>query len=349
MQRDICHSQNFIYNPKTIEKLLTLPEVDISMSDVVIDIGAGKGAIAAKLLPRVNKGRLLLVELDPKLCKFLVNKFSEIENVEIFQQDFMDFRLPTEAFKIFANIPFNYTSDILNKILSYNSKLECAYLVMQKEALKGWGGGSWGNCLSGDCSSSGCSSSGCSPSGYSAPKSSGERNTGETLKSLLIYPFYEVSQIYKFSRDDFKPKPSVDCVFAKITRRDKPLIEVERRNSDTPDDIDIHKAKPSGSNSDSSLELYYDFMAAISTVRVGEGIWKKIFTKKQRSRIYNRFAITPHRGIRSQNAKSLVGAFQVFRKHAGSRQKKHIKGYKAKLERQTDKIKKMHRTRKGVG
>jgi len=150
--------------------------VEIKPSDIVLDIGSGRGILAENLLRILgDMGKLELIELDKELFAFLFSKFSSDKNVRVHNVNFIEYQLPQEPFKVFSNIPFNYTADILNKVLDYRGCLECVYMVMQKEALESWGGS------------------------QTYPKK------GESLKSLYTYPFYKVSEIYKFQKSDFSP------------------------------------------------------------------------------------------------------------------------------------------------
>ena len=44
--------------------------------------------------------------------------FSCWRNVHLYQADFLNFRLPEAPYKVFANIPFNITSAIVNRLVS---------------------------------------------------------------------------------------------------------------------------------------------------------------------------------------------------------------------------------------
>jgi 23S rRNA (adenine-N6)-dimethyltransferase len=98
--------------------------------------------------------------------------------------------LPTRArYKVFANIPFAATSDIVRRLyLSSNPPRDC-YLVLQKEAADRFQG---------------------------LPR--------ETLFSLLLKPWFKTAVIHRFERADFCPVPRVDVVFLRTTRNEPPAI-----------------------------------------------------------------------------------------------------------------------------
>jgi 23S rRNA (adenine-N6)-dimethyltransferase len=284
MKRRVSHSQNFIKSRALVEKLLALPEVELRSDDLLVEIGPGKGIISEALASMIkNKGRLILVELDKKYCKILSEKFVGNQNIEVLNKNFIDFDLPKKSFKVFSNIPFNYTSDILTKLLDPLNAMSSAYLIMQKQALERWSKGS--------------------------------------LKALQNYPFFSFSTLYKFSKKDFIPSPSVDCVLAKIIRREKYLIPRNQR------------------------ELYNDFLASIAKVKVGQGIWKQLFSDRQLTFMYKNYGLIKGKGIYSQQAGVIINVYYSFTKRVSDRQKELIKGTMSKLVSDQGKLDKAYRTR----
>src|SRR3989344_657166 len=134
--RHVPYSQNFIDNPKLISKLLK--ESGISSSDTVIEIGAGNGNIT-KPLSKICK-KVLAVEIDYYLYRNLVLNIAGITNVLCINTDIFDFEFPSYSYKVFSNIPFNYTSRIINKLFLSDRPPEAAYLIMQKEAAEKFAG-----------------------------------------------------------------------------------------------------------------------------------------------------------------------------------------------------------------
>ena len=53
------------------------------------------------------------------------------------EQDFLEFQLPAEPYKVFANPPFHLSSAIVHKLLEADNPPESFYLILQKQfALK---------------------------------------------------------------------------------------------------------------------------------------------------------------------------------------------------------------------
>ena len=186
----ISLAQNFLRSPKLVHRLVGMST--IGPSDTVCEIGPGNGIITAAL---ANVARqVIAIEKDPELVRRLREQFRSIDNVEIVEKDFLAYSLRTRPseYKIFANIPYNITAQIVRKILYDRSNLSEACLILQKEAAKKYSG---------------------------SPK--------ETLFSILAKPFFEFQILYRLRPTDFWPRPNVDSVLLSIKRRACPLIEIQ--------------------------------------------------------------------------------------------------------------------------
>ena len=110
---------------------------NLKKRDLVIEIGAGSGVITSALSHRVKK--VIAVEPDPDTAQKLREnlKKHQIENVEVVEQDFLDFELPSEPYKVFSNPPFHLSSAIVHKLIEADNPPEAFYLILQKQfALK---------------------------------------------------------------------------------------------------------------------------------------------------------------------------------------------------------------------
>jgi 23S rRNA (adenine-N6)-dimethyltransferase len=111
---------------------------DISPGDVVVDIGAGAGALTA---PLVRAGaHVLAVELHPGRAQQLRQRFAD-DPVRVLQVDAADLRLPTRPFRVVANPPFAVTTAILKRLLGPGSRLEAAHLVVPAHVAARWSEG----------------------------------------------------------------------------------------------------------------------------------------------------------------------------------------------------------------
>ena len=109
----------------------------IKKRDLVLDIGAGSGVITFALSKKARE--IWAIEPDHETAEKLrknLEKF-KIENVKIFEEDFLTMDLPDEPYKVFSNPPFHLSSEIVHKLLESENPPESFYLILQKQfALK---------------------------------------------------------------------------------------------------------------------------------------------------------------------------------------------------------------------
>ena len=110
----------------------------IRPGELVLDIGAGQGAITAEL---VRAGaRVIAVELHPGRAAVLRRHF-EGAPVRVVQADAADLHLPTRSFSVVANPPFAITTAVLRRLLSRRSRLRSARLVLPLDVAVRWAAG----------------------------------------------------------------------------------------------------------------------------------------------------------------------------------------------------------------
>lgn len=179
---DIKYTQNLYTNKQNLQRIIN--NIHWNSFDTVIDIGAGKGIITKELVKHCNN--VIAYELDSRYFDILKDLFTDNSNVVLKNKDFLTSTLPKKEYKVFANIPFALTSDIVNKITEINSKLIEAYLFVQKET--------------------------------------SERYMGlpnNTQIATILSSMYDLYVIENFERKDFKPIPNVDIVLLRITKKEK--------------------------------------------------------------------------------------------------------------------------------
>jgi 23S rRNA (adenine-N6)-dimethyltransferase len=105
LRTSILYSQNYLKDTRLVDALIE--KSSINGSDVVYEIGPGKGIITKQLARYCKK--VMAVEKDPRLIELLMQKFAQKPGVTIREGDFLQYRLPCKPYKVFANIPFNIT------------------------------------------------------------------------------------------------------------------------------------------------------------------------------------------------------------------------------------------------
>jgi 23S rRNA (adenine-N6)-dimethyltransferase len=116
--------------------------------DVVLDIGAGAGALTG---PLVRSGaRVIAVELHPARAQDLRRRFAD-SNVVVVQADGSDLRLPRRPFHVVANPPFSIAVAVLRRLTAPGSRLERADIIVPWHVAERWvsgrapGAGRWEN------------------------------------------------------------------------------------------------------------------------------------------------------------------------------------------------------------
>ncbi|MFT5179908.1 MAG: 16S rRNA (adenine1518-N6/adenine1519-N6)-dimethyltransferase [Candidatus Paceibacteria bacterium] len=126
--------QNFLKAPHVLEKICYSSE--LKETDVVLEIGPGKGTLTQKLLEKA--GRVVAVEKDNRLIEELSDKFKDLEllNEDILLFNPSDHNLNKGEYKIVANIPYYITGMILEKFLSAENHPKSMTLMVQKEVAR---------------------------------------------------------------------------------------------------------------------------------------------------------------------------------------------------------------------
>ena len=127
--------QNFLADPKAAEMIVN--RADISTSDIVLEIGAGLGALT---IPAARKaGQMFAVEKDARLAPVLKDELHRagIENAEVLNMDIfkVDFHALAREKKlvVMGNLPYNISSQILIRLVEKRACVKKAVFMLQKE------------------------------------------------------------------------------------------------------------------------------------------------------------------------------------------------------------------------
>lgn len=185
---NLKNSQNFLNDKNLVEYLVR--NSSINSDDTVLEIGPGKGIITNMLANYAE--RVIAVEYDKMLFDALVEK-NKKENVEYIFNDILKIKLPSYKYKVFSNIPFQITADIIKKLTENSNCPEDIYLIVQKEAAKKY-----------------C--------GIPFQKMEG-------LRASILKLKYKVSIVHCFKKTDFSPVPNVDIVLLHLVKRNDCMDE----------------------------------------------------------------------------------------------------------------------------
>lgn len=206
--RDLLARHGFRFTKSMGQNFLINPDIPAAIADAsgagqdcgVLEIGPGVGALTVELARRA--GKVLSVELDRALLPILAETLSDCPNAEVVPGDALKLdldALATEKFQgltpiICANLPYNITSPILEKLIQ-TPRFQRVTVLLQKEVAER----------------------------LSAPDGSGD---GGAFSLFLRYHM-EPELLFAVSRENFLPRPKVDSAVLRCTRRTRPAVEVE--------------------------------------------------------------------------------------------------------------------------
>lgn len=126
--------QNFLRDENIQRKIIGV--LGLEASDVVLEIGAGRGELTSLITPKVNK--LYALEIDRQLYPLLTERFKVYNNVRIINQDILKFDLAKISgrgfkIKVIGNIPYYISSPIIEHLIKYRAWISEVFITVQKE------------------------------------------------------------------------------------------------------------------------------------------------------------------------------------------------------------------------
>lgn len=191
MQRLHTHSQHFLRGSHLIAELVG--HSNIGKNDIVYDLGAGSGAITSVLAERCRE--VVAVEIEPQALTKLRANMKDYANVSIVPKDILKLASPSKPYKIFANIPFSLSAQIVRKYTEADHAPEAIYFIVQKQFAQ-----------------------------KLVP--SNERFTAQL--GAQLGPRFIARIRRPLRRTDFTPPPAVDTVLLELKLRAEPLLPNEQ-------------------------------------------------------------------------------------------------------------------------
>lgn len=183
-------SQVFLRSPELADKLVG--NSSIGKNDLVLEIGPGKGLLTEPLLRAAKT--VVAIERDPNLYQELQQQLRPYRNLRLVCTDFLQFQLPQEPYKVFANIPFSIEGRVIRRFIDAPNPPEDCYLVMRKEV---------------------------------SERLAGIPRDGQF--SVLHKPWFDFEIVYQLERSDFMPKPRVESVMLRFMKRQTPLLPIHKK------------------------------------------------------------------------------------------------------------------------
>ncbi len=184
-------SQNFLIDKNILSKISRYIE---NKKLKILEIGPGDGRLTEYILDYSPK-ELKLIEIDCDLIPTLEKKFSNNSNIEIINQDILDYDINEHVDLIISNLPYNISSQILVKICLLRFLPSKLLLMFQKEFA--------------------------------------QRLLEKKLNALntLVGCFFKIESSFTVSRNSFRPIPKVDSIVLSFSRRHEVLLRSEEIES----------------------------------------------------------------------------------------------------------------------
>lgn len=124
--------QHFLFDPSILDRIVDA--LDPTPSDVVLEIGPGRGTLTRRLVPRVD--RVVAIERDDELASRLAA--DEIPNLRVLADDALavDWAAAAgaDSFKVVGNIPYRITSPLIERAQSLAAVPIVVFLVQREVA-----------------------------------------------------------------------------------------------------------------------------------------------------------------------------------------------------------------------
>ena len=187
--------QNFLTDTNLLDKIART--IDPKSSDQFLEIGPGEGALTERIFPYVDS--MVVVEIDPLLVKKLKNKpiFNGMEVIhgDVLLED-IDGMPVNDSVRVIGNIPYNITSPIIFWLIEQLDYWSDAHIMMQKEV---------------------------------ADRLTARVNTKAYGRlTVVVGAYLNVDQCFTVKPDVFIPKPKVDSVIVRFTKKESPIVDDDK-------------------------------------------------------------------------------------------------------------------------
>jgi len=190
--------QNFLVNRGVVERILNAlaPRND----ETIIEIGPGQGALTAGLIERA--GCVVAIEFDRKLIPILNDQFGLFPNFKLVEADALttDFSAvihPASRARVVANLPYNISTAILQRLIEQRECIDEMVLMLQREVVDR----------------------------ITAQPGSTDRG----YLTVLVEAYCDVEKLFDVSPGSFRPVPKVWSSVIRLRVRQQMEVEVDEQ------------------------------------------------------------------------------------------------------------------------
>ena len=193
------YGQNFLIDSNILDKIIE--SAQLTKDDCVLEIGPGIGTMTQYLAEQA--GEVVAVEIDKNLIPILEDTLSDYSNVTILNEDILKVDISKivvernggKPIKVVANLPYYITTPIIMALFESHVPLLSVTIMVQKEMADRMQVGP------------------------------GTKDYGALSLAVQYYAKPEI--ITRVPASCFMPKPNVDSTVIRLTRYEKPPVEVE--------------------------------------------------------------------------------------------------------------------------
>ncbi|WP_050613562.1 16S rRNA (adenine(1518)-N(6)/adenine(1519)-N(6))-dimethyltransferase RsmA [Bacillus testis] len=193
--------QNFLIDTNILQRIIDFAELDPERSGA-IEIGPGIGALTEQLAK--NSKKVVAFEIDQRLLPILEDTLSPYPHVKVIHEDVLKANVAQvmeEEFAalddvmVVANLPYYVTTPIIMKLLEEKLPIRGIVCMLQKEV---------------------------------ADRIAAKPGTKEYGSlSIAIQYYTKAETVMIVPKTVFIPQPNVDSAVIRLTKREKPLVEVK--------------------------------------------------------------------------------------------------------------------------
>ena len=191
--------QNFLINTSVLEEIIEA--AGVTKDDFVLEIGPGIGTMTQYLCEAARE--VVAVEIDSNLIPILKDTLSAYNNVEVLNEDILKVDIQKLAFeknenrpiKVVANLPYYITTPIIMGLFESHVPLSSITIMVQKEVAD------------------------------RMQEGPGSKEYGALSLAVQYYAKPEI--VVNVPPSCFMPQPKVGSAVIRLTRHEKPPVEVE--------------------------------------------------------------------------------------------------------------------------
>ncbi len=184
--------QHFLWDKNIAQKMVK--SFKDAPTTIVLELGPGKGVLTNYLTDYFGK-HFYAVEIDKESIDYLLNTYPELSD-HLIQHDFLQMDLGTwftEPVSIIGNFPYNISSQIFFKILTYRQTLPFILGMVQKEVAE--------RIVSGP----------------------GSKVYGKL--SVMLQAFYRIRILFRVGPQSFVPPPKVKSAVIQLERNERKRLD----------------------------------------------------------------------------------------------------------------------------